>query len=111
MIEATRSSRAELLNEGHSRFATPLLAVAAPLIGFAALMLGSFSRFGLWRQMGIAVGLLIATQMINTAANARAMKDESLLALTYLAPVGGIGIAVALLWFAQRPRRRRGVPA
>jgi lipopolysaccharide export system permease protein len=95
------------LQEGHWRFASPLLAVAAPLIGFAALMLGGFSRFGLWRQMGAAVLLLIAMQMVNTWASGVAMKDVAAWPLTYLAPVAGAVVAVGLLAYAQRPRHRR----
>jgi lipopolysaccharide export system permease protein len=111
VVAATGSSKAQLLQEGHSRFAAPLLGIAAPLIGFAALMLGSFSRFGLWRQMGVAVFLLIIMQMVNTGASGRAMKDQSAWALTYLAPIGGIATAIGILWVSQLPRRRRGVMA
>jgi lipopolysaccharide export system permease protein len=107
LMAATRSTAAQFLEEGHSRFAGPLLAVAAPLIGFAALMLGGFSRFGLWRQMGLAVVLLIVMQMINTWASGVALKDAAAWGLTYLAPVLGMAVAAGLLWLDQRPRRRR----
>ena len=104
---ATGASLAQLLEEGHSRLAAPLLAVAAPLIGFAALMLGSFSRFGLWRQMALAVGLLIALQLVWTWAGAAAIASASAWPALYLAPVVGLATAAGLLWHAQRPRRRR----
>jgi lipopolysaccharide export system permease protein len=103
---AARSTPAQMLEEGHSRFSTPLLAVAASLLGFAALMLGGFSRFGLWRQMGLAVLLLIAMQMINTWAGGVAMQAARAWPLSYLAPVLGIVAAALLLWQAQRPRVR-----
>lgn len=99
-----RSSRANLLQEGHSRIAQPFLAVAAALIGFGALLLGAFSRFGLWRQIGVAVVLLIVVQMINTQGTGLAIRSENAWPAVYAAPIAGIGIGVLLLWMSQRPR-------
>ncbi len=73
----------------------PLLGLAAPLFGFAALMTGGYSRFGLWRQMGIAVVGLIILQMVNTSAAGLALQDTRALPLVYAAP----------------PRHRRGARA
>lgn len=103
---ATGRNEAQFLQEGHNRFSGPMLAVAAPLIGIAALLLGGFSRFGLWRQMALAVVLLILVQMVNTWAGGVAMQSANAWGLTYLAPLSGILMAVFLLWQAQRPRRR-----
>ncbi len=102
---------AEALEEGHSRLAMPLLGLAAPLFGFAALMTGGYSRFGLWRQMGIAVVGLIILQMVNTSAAGLALQDTRALPLVYAAPLLGIGAALALLVWAQAPRRRRAAGA
>jgi lipopolysaccharide export system permease protein len=106
-VAATGSNVAQLQEEGHSRLAAPLLAVAASLLGFAALMLGSFSRFGLWRQMAVAVGLLIAVQLVWTWGGSVALDREGAWPAVYLGPLIGIGLAILLLWWAQRPRRRR----
>lgn len=105
------ASVAEMQEEGHGRLASPLMAIAAPLIGFAALMLGGFSRFGLWRQIGLAVGLLILMQLVWTAASSTAMKTDGAWPAVYLAPLAGIALAVGLLWHGQRPRRMGRVPA
>lgn len=105
--DETRKDRAAFLQEAHSRIAQPFLAAAAALIGFAALLMGGFSRFGLWRQIGIAVVCLIVVQGINTSAGAQAMRDASRWPLVYLAPVVGMGIGLAMLWLSQRPRRVR----
>ena len=106
-LSVTGANAAQLLEEGHSRLAAPLMAVAAPLIGFAALMLGSFSRFGLWRQMALAVGMLIVMQLIWTWSGSLAIASADAWPLIYLAPLLGIGAATGFLWQAQRPRRRR----
>ena len=46
------ASPAERRDELHSRAAQPLMAVAGAMLGWAALALGRFSRFGAWRQVG-----------------------------------------------------------
>jgi lipopolysaccharide export system permease protein len=101
----TGASRAAMIFEGHSRLARPLLAVAGPLIGFATLLVGAFSRFGLWRQVLAAVVLIIVLQMTDNLAATVAMRDERAWALTYVAPTLGYLIAAGLLWWAGRPRR------
>lgn len=110
-MAAAGVSRALLLEEGHTRLASPLLAVSAALLGFAAMMQGGFSRFGLWRQMGLAVGLLIGVQMLWTWAGSLAIRSETAWPMVYLAPLAGIALALALLAYAQRPRRLREAAA
>lgn len=100
----TGESRAKLLEEGHGRIATSLLGIAAPLLGFAALMLGGYSRFGLWRQIGLAVLLIILLQLVNTAGSGAALRSENRWPLVYAAPVLGIILASVMLWYAGRPR-------
>jgi len=107
VIEQTWGSRAAFLEEAHGRFAMPLMALAAPLLGFAALMLGAYSRFGLLPQMVFGVMLLIGMQVISTAASGMALKSAAAWPLLYLAPVAGLIVATGLLWVAQRPRRRK----
>jgi lipopolysaccharide export system permease protein len=111
LLEETGASEADFLYEAHSRFATPLLATAAALIGFAALLIGAFSRFGLWRQIIFAVVLLILVQLVNTASAGIALRSAAMAPMAYAAPILGIAIGTALLWLAQRPRRIRGAMA
>lgn len=106
LITETASSRAAFLADGHARIAQPFLALATSLIGFAALLLGAFSRFGLWRQIVGAVVLLIVIQMINNAGTAAALQSAMAWPLVYLAPICGVLVSFAMLWVAQRPRRR-----
>lgn len=97
----------QLRQEGHSRIAQPLLAVATALIGFASLLLGGFSRFGLWRQIGVAIGLLILVQLITTQGTALALSGPQAWVFVYIGPLIGLGIGLLLLWLSQRPRRIR----
>lgn len=106
-LQAETGARAEtMLYEAHSRFAWPLLAMVSPLIGFASLLLGAFSRFGLWRQIMVAVGLLLVVQVIATVAASAATQSPMAWVLAYAAPLVGFIIVGVQLWLAQRPRRR-----
>lgn len=104
LVAELGAPRTVLQAEGHGRIAGPFLAVGAALIGFGALLLGAFSRFGLWRQIGVAVVLLIVVQLINTQGSALAGSADGAWVAVYVAPVAGIAIGVALLWLSQRPR-------
>ena len=107
LLAETGQTRAAFLFEGHSRFSQPLLATAAAMIGFSALLLGAFSRFGLWRQIIFAIGLLIFVQLINTAATSVGLRNDKAWPLAYAAPTLGLILSILMLWIAQRPRRRR----
>ena len=110
LLAETAATRAEFLSEAHDRFAQPFLAVAAALIGFSALLLGAFSRFGLWRQILIAVVMLILMQLIANAATSASLRNADLWPLVYVAPLLGIGMGVATLALSQRPRHLRRLP-
>ena len=110
LLAETAATRAEFLSEAHDRFAQPFLAVAAALIGFSALLLGAFSRFGLWRQILIAVLMLILMQLIANAATSASLRNADLWPLVYVAPLLGIGMGVATLALSQRPRHLRRLP-
>jgi lipopolysaccharide export system permease protein len=94
---------AVLLQEGHSRISNPLLGVAAPLIGFSALLLGAFSRFGLWRQVLGAVILLVIVQFADNVAAQTVLRDATLWPLQYASAVLGLGVAAGLLAVAAGP--------
>ena len=77
-------------------------------------MLGGFSRFGVWRQVVIAVVLIILVQMVSNIAEETARKDAGLFWLAYAAPIVGALISAALLYSTSMKRLRgrtpKGVP-
>jgi lipopolysaccharide export system permease protein len=105
VVAETGTSIAAFLFEAHSRFATPFLALATSLIGFAALLIGAFSRLGLWRQIIFATVLLICIQMLNTSMGSIGARAVGLWWVAYVAPICGIATGTGLLWYSQRPRR------
>lgn len=114
LMEETGGTRAGFLYEGHNRFSQPLLAVTAALVGFSALLLGGFSRFGVWRQIIGAITILIFIKLLDNAMAGLARTDARYWPLSYLSVVVGIAFVLILLWVSERPalfarlvRRRR----
>ncbi len=100
-IEETGQPRAVLLYEGHGRTSQALLSVVAALVGFAAMLVGGFSRFGLWRQIIGAIMALIVLKSVDNALADAARSDAALWPLTYGATVLGLGVAAVLLWTCE----------
>lgn len=92
--------------ELHSRIAQPLFCVIAALVGFATLLIGGFSRFGVWREIVIAFVLLLVLDgmrgTLSTQVNANALHWP----LLYLPSIIGGAIAAAMLWHAAHPSWR-----
>ncbi len=95
---------ARMLFEGHDRIARALFSIFPPLIGAACLMLGHFSRFGVWRQILFAVVLVVPLQVIWNASEAAARADAEKWYLAYAQPLaaGAITLALALIAGARR---------
>lgn len=101
----TGDSADSLRFEGHARFAEPLLALSVTLVGFSALLLGGFSRFGLLRQIVLAICLLVVVQALQTTATDLGSRRAGGWVLAYVAPAIGLGLACAMLWWSGRVRR------
>lgn len=103
------------LFEAHSRITQSLLCISAPLLGFASLLIGGFSRFGLWRRIFGAVALLVVLQTLNTALTDVALSAPESWPLYYVSTAAALLVVLALLWIAAHPGtlmrlRRRAVP-
>ena len=113
LLEATGASAPRARAEAHERIAQPLMAPIGALLGFAMLLLGGYSRFGVWRQVIWAIVALVVVHGLSTAAASRTAQSPEAWPILYLAPLIGALIAAAALWTAARPRRVRApsVPA
>ena len=103
-LAALNITRAQALNEIHNRLVQSLLAPIATLLGFVTLLTGTYSRFGIWRQIGLAVALLIFVKMVDNAAASAAQKGAPA-ALNYLGVGVGMALVAVLIWIAGRRRR------
>ncbi|MFK7753108.1 MAG: LPS export ABC transporter permease LptF [Sedimentitalea sp.] len=97
----------QLSEELHLRFARAAICVAVTLIGFSALMLGGFSRFGVWRQALLAFVMLILLEVLRGMVSEPVLKDPKLWPLIYLPTLIGLGVGAFFLHLAARPRRLR----
>ncbi|MEJ6388251.1 LPS export ABC transporter permease LptF [Gymnodinialimonas ulvae] len=110
--EALGVPLAHMVFEGHDRVAQSLFAIFVPLIGAASLMLGSFSRFGVWRQILIAVMLVLPMQIVRNAGEAAVRADADAWAMAYLQPALAAGVAICMTALAMRRRSGwRAIPA
>ncbi len=110
--EETGRSAGRLIAEGHERIAEPLLATVGALIGFATLLIGGFSRFGVWKQIVAAIFLIIAVKALESAATTAVRGDPALWPLIYLPALAGFGIAaLELVWTTRPGLLRRWRPA
>ena len=105
LLDATGATPERARLEAHSRIAQPLLSPVAAMLGFATLLVGGFSRFGVWRQVGWAVVALIFVQLLTNWAANRAGDNPAQWPLVYLPAVVGAGICVLLLMIAAGPCR------
>lgn len=100
--------------ELHSRFARAVFCVVTALVGFATLLVGGYSRFGVWREIIIAFVLLLALDGMRSTISVPVLENARFWPLLYLpSALGGLTVLV-LLWVAAHPgalrRRLRGTP-
>ncbi|MGH1329642.1 MAG: LptF/LptG family permease [Paracoccaceae bacterium] len=113
ILKETGASKRRLIETGHERISQALLAVVAAMLGFSTLLLGGFSRFGLWRQIILAIVLLLGLKSFDNSMIDVALKNDGAWPAVYAATLLGIGLLLVILWAAARPalfRRRFGLP-
>ena len=106
----------QLVEELHLRFARALVCIAVTLIGFSSLLLGGYSRFGVWRQALLAFVLLILLEVMRGVVSEPVLANPDLWFLIYLPTIAGIAVALLFLQISARPlspvfRRRKSAPS
>ncbi|MCK0094333.1 LPS export ABC transporter permease LptF [Yoonia sp. F2084L] len=99
----TRRDAARLIARGHDRFSQSILGIVAALLGFSALMVGGYSRFGVWKQIVGAIFLIIVVKAVETTGIRIARTDPQLWMVTYLQSFVGFVMIWFLLFWAGRP--------
>ena len=87
----------------HGRFTQALMCIVAALIGFATLLLGSFSRFGVWWQIVTAFVLLVGVKLIEGGVTGIVLSNASAWPLMYVPAAIGFAVTLVLLYVAARP--------
>jgi lipopolysaccharide export system permease protein len=107
--EWERKNQEKMLAEGHSRLAAPLYNIALMAMALAAVLGGSFSRFGYAARMGAVAGAAVVVRSIGFAVQAAAAGDAGLNLLQYAVPLAATAYAFFVI-FRNRPRRRAKTP-
>lgn len=107
IIAQSDHSAGALTEELHSRIASPLFCVIAALIGFSTLLIGGFSRFGVWREIVLSFGLLIVLDGVRGSLSSQVVETASLWPILYLPTVFGALVILAMLWHAANPAWRK----
>lgn len=103
ILAQIRVSEASMRARAHDRFAQSVLALIGALLGFAALMVGAHSRFGVWRQIIFAIVLIIIIKAAETTGLRLARSEANLWFAVYLPSLVGGAIIWFLLIWAGRP--------
>lgn len=96
-------SKGTIAEELNSRFAQSFFCIVAALVGFSVLLLGGFSRFGVWREIAIAFGLLIAIDGTRGTLVRMVRLEADLWPVLYLPSLIGALFAMAALWQSAHP--------
>ena len=90
--------------EANLRIAQALMCLTAPLVGFAVMMAGGFSRFGMWRQIIAAVAAIVLIELMNQSLSGTARAVAGAWPLTHAGAATGLAGSVLLLWAASNPQ-------
>lgn len=92
-----------LIADGHLRISQTLMSMLAGLLGFSALISGSYSRTGVWKQIIGAVMAIVLVKFTETITVGVARTDADYRALIYLQNLVALLIILTLLIRASRP--------
>lgn len=93
----------EVAEELHSRFARATFCFVTALVGFAALMIGGYSRYGVWREVIFAFILLLVLDGARGILSELVISDAKLWPILYLPSLIGGMLVVGLLTHASHP--------
>lgn len=94
--------------EAHMRFQSALICMAAAMVGYGALLVGGFSRFGSGGQILLAMFLIVCIKLAEGMITDPVRSNDAPSVLVYLPSAVGAGMVLVLLWLAGRgftPRR------
>lgn len=97
-------SRGMVAEELHSRFARAAFCLVTALIGFATLLVGGYSRFGVRREILFAFVLLVALDSMRGSISGPVLVNAGMWPILYAPSMLGGLIVCGLLWWASGGR-------
>ena len=103
VADRTGATMGQIVSQVHNRFAQAIMCIVSALIGFATLLLGGYSRFGVWRQVLTAFVLLVGIKLIEGYVVAPVLGNARLWPLVYLPSFVGFMVGAVVLYLAANP--------
>ena len=103
VAKRTGATLSMALYELNGRLSNALLCIFAATVGFATLLLGNYSRFGVWWQIILAFGLLVVLKLIESAVSGVVLLNPTAWPLMYLPALAGAAMTIMLLLTAPYP--------
>ncbi len=103
VAERTGATLPMTLYELNGRFSNALMCVFAATVGFATLLLGNYSRFGVWWQVLLAFGLLVLLKLIESSVSGIVLLNAMAWPLMYLPALAGALMTALLLVISSYP--------
>ncbi|WP_108839365.1 LPS export ABC transporter permease LptF [Tateyamaria sp. Alg231-49] len=97
-------SRGMVAEELHSRFARAAFCLVTALIGFATLLVGGYSRFGVRREILFAFVLLVALDSMRGSISGPVLGNAGMWPILYTPSMLGGLIVCGLLWWVSGGR-------
>ncbi len=101
--ERTGATLGQVAFEAHNRFNQALLCIVAAMVGFATLLLGTFSRFGVWWQIVLAFFLLVGIKLVEGVVSGPVLAKAALWPLLYVPAAAGALLTAVMLYLAANP--------
>lgn len=93
--------------ELHGRIVQIITCIIAALVGFATLLIGGFSRFGVWQNIVYAFGILIVLEALKNGVTDPVRKDADMWYLMYAPSAFGAALVYLMLLSQTRAFRMR----
>jgi len=107
MLSESGISKTEFVLTAHKRIEQPFQSFVYPMIGMAVLMLGSFSRFGVSRQVFAAVAVVVSLSILSVPLQDVIKGNLAFWPLIYLPSILGLLLVGILLRSGSRQQSRR----
>lgn len=103
LAERHNTATGTVAEELHSRFARATFCLVTALMAFATLLVGGYSRFGVWREIVIAFLVLLVLDGSRAVLTDPVLETAELWPILYLPSAAGAVLVIGLLWSAAHP--------
>ena len=93
----TRASKGLIELELHNRLHRPMFCFVAAILGFSTLLMGNYIRFGLGRQIALAISIIVIIKITESYTTKLSLQNSLLWPLIYFPSLIGIISSILFL--------------